>query len=50
MILEVLEAGMVRGPGTANLDEDYIPVGDFSRESSLNQREKYLARLMIKTG
>lgn len=45
------DARIVYCPSTGTLDgEDNFPVGYFSRESSLNQREKYLAEAIIKAG
>lgn len=49
MILVVSDATIVSGPGMGNLNwEDYFPMDCFSRESSWNQRGKYLVNLIIK--
>lgn len=51
MILVVSDAEIVNVPRIGNLDwEDYFPMGYFSRENNLNQREVYLVKLIIKTG
>lgn len=50
MILVVSDTRIANGPGIGNLDwEDYFPMDCFSGESSLNQREKYQVKLIIKT-